>query len=100
MRLETLHALQFHGVNWLSKEQAIEMILVLIHHILTLWKNEKNVSWYDKTKIFSLQIYLYMLADIIHELNKLNNKFRKNYDDIISLEAAIDVSINTLKFNF
>ena len=100
MQLETLHALQIHGVRWLSRGQVIERLVVLMPPILTLWKSEKKDSWYDKARIFSVQFCLHMLADIMSELNKLNKKFQEEYVDVTSLGAAIDVTINTLKMWF
>ena len=97
MQLETLHVIQIHGVRWLSRGQVIERLVVLMPPILTLWKNERNDSWYDKARIFSVQFCLHMLADIMCELNKLNKKFQEEYVDVTSLGAAIDVTINTLK---
>jgi hypothetical protein len=97
MQLETLQALQIHGVRWLSRGQVIERLVVLMPPILTLWKNERKDSWYDKARIFSVQFCLHMLADIMCELNKLNKQFQEEYIDVSSLGAAIDVTVNTLK---
>ena len=97
MQLETLHSLQIHGVRWLSRGQVIERLVVLMPPILTLWKNERNDSWYYKAKIFSVQFCLHMLADIMCKLNKLDKKFQEEYVEVTSLGAAIDVIINTLK---
>jgi hypothetical protein len=100
MQLETLQALQIHGVRWLSRGQVIERLVVLMPPILTLWKNERKDSWYDKARIFSVQFCLHMLADVMCELNKLNKKFQEEYVDVTSLGETIDVTINTLKMWF
>ena len=65
--------------------------------ILTLWKNERKDSWYDKKTIFSVQFCLHMVEDIMCELNKLNKKFQEEYIDVNVLGATIDVTVKTLK---
>lgn len=97
MQLETLLALQIHGVRWLSRGQVIEILVLLMPPILTLWKNERKESWYDKTRIFLVQFCLHMLADIMCEINKLNKQFQEVYIDVISLGVVTDVTVNTLK---
>lgn len=97
MQLETLQALQIHGVKWLSRGQVIQRLIVLMPPILSLWKNEKMDSWYDKARIFSIQFCLHMLADILCELNKLNKKFQEDHVDVTALGAFIDITIHTLR---
>ena len=76
MQLETLNVVQIHGVISLSRGQFVERLGVLMPPILTLSKKERKESWYDKERIFSVHFCLYMLADIMGELNKLNKKFQ------------------------
>lgn len=97
VQLETLLALQIHGVRWLSRGKVIEKLVVFMPPILTLWKNERKDSWYDKARIFSVQFCLHMVANIMCELNKLNKNFQEEHVNVISLGAAIDLTINTFK---
>ena len=52
MEPETHQALQMHGARWFSRGQGIKSIVALMCTILTLWKNERNDSGYDKERIF------------------------------------------------
>jgi hypothetical protein len=61
---------------------------------------ERNESWYDMEKIFSVQLCLHILADVMCEINKLNNKSQEEYVDVTSLGETIDVTINNLKMCF
>lgn len=63
MQLETFQALQIHGDRWLSRGQVIDRLVVLMPPILTLWKNERKDSWYDKARIFSVN-FVYICLQI------------------------------------
>jgi len=63
MQLETLQALQIHGVRWLSRGQVIERLVVLMPPILTLWKNEKKTHGMIKQEYFQYN-FVYICLEI------------------------------------
>ena len=100
MELESLQVSQIHGIRWLSRGEVVERLVTLMPAILSLWKKEKKNSWYNKARIFSVQICLNMIVDVLMELNKLNKKFQEDNVDVTSHGIAIDHTLNTLKRNF
>ena len=57
---------------------------------------KKNSSWYDKTRIYSIEFCLHMLADVLGELNKLNKTFQEENVDITTIGLDLEVTICTL----
>jgi len=97
MQIDVLDVLQIHTMRWLSRGEVIIRLVKLMPAILTLWKNErKTSSWYDKTRIYSIQFCLHMLADVLGELNKLNKTFQAENVDITTIGLALEVTISTL----
>jgi hypothetical protein len=97
MQIDVLDVLQIHSVRWLSRGEVIIRLVKLMPAILTLWKNEKKTSsWYDKTRIYSIQFCFHMLADVLGELNKLNKTFQEENVDITTIGLALEVTISTL----
>ena len=66
-----LKVLKIHSIRWLSRGQVMERLVTLMPAILEQWeKHEKK--WYEYATIFQVQFMLHLLADILLELNKLN----------------------------
>ena len=84
-------------MRWLSRGEVIIRLLKLMPTILTLWKNDrKTLPWYDKARIYSIQFFLHILADVLGELNKLNKNFQQENIDITTIGLALEVTISTL----
>ena len=54
------------------------------------------MSWYDKARIYSIQLCLHMLTDVLGELNRLNKTFQQENVDITTIGLALEVTISTL----
>ena len=52
-------------------------------------KHEKK--WYKYVTIFQVQFMLHLLANILVELNKLNEKFQKELVDVTMLIIHLDI---------
>ena len=84
-------------MRWLSRGEVIIRLVKIMPTILTLWKNDrKTLSWYDKARIYSIQLCLHMLVDVLGELNKLNKTFQQENVDITTIGLALEVTISTL----
>ena len=69
MELKSLQVLQIHGIRWLYRGQVVERLVTLIPVILSLWKKERNNSWYHKVNNFSVHFCLNMRVDVLMEFN-------------------------------
>ncbi|XP_059070451.1 uncharacterized protein LOC131860102 [Cryptomeria japonica] len=97
MEIDVLNVLQIHTTKWLSRGEVIIRLVKLMPAILTLWKKDKKCSTlYEKTRIYSIQFCLHMLADVLGELNKLNKIFQEENVDITVIGLALDEAIGNL----
>ncbi|XP_057813067.2 uncharacterized protein LOC131027099 [Cryptomeria japonica] len=97
MEIDVLNVLQIHTIRWLSRGEVIISLVKLMPAILTLWKKDKKCSTlYEKTRIYSVQFCLHMLADVLGELNKLNKIFQEENVDITVIGLALDEVIGNL----
>lgn len=55
---------------------------------------------YDLATIFQVQFCIHLLADVLTELNKLNQKFQEDHVDITSIGTTLDITINMLHKRF
>ena len=68
----------------------MERLVTLMPAILEQWeKHEKK--WYEYATIFQVQFMLHLLADILLELNKLNEQFQRELMDVTMLGVHLDI---------
>ena len=85
-----LKVLKIHFIRWLSRGQVMERLVTLMPAILEQWeKHEKK--WYEYATIFQVQFMLHLLADILVELNKLNEQFQRELMDVTMLGVHLDL---------
>ena len=85
-----LKVLKIHSIRWLSRGQVMERLVTLMPAILEQWeKHEKK--WYEYATIFQVQFMLHLLADILLELNKLNEQFQRELMDVTMLGVHLDI---------
>ena len=74
-QITKLEVLQIHQIRWLSRGKVMERLVKLMPALLKDWElGEKKM--YELATIFQVQFYIHLLADVLIELNKLNQKFR------------------------
>ena len=68
----------------------MERLVALMPAILKQWqKHEKK--WYEYVTIFQVQFMLHLLADILVELNKLNEVFQRELMDVTMLDVHLNI---------
>lgn len=96
---EPLVLLRFHAVRWLSRGQVMERILYVMPAILEAFKKEEPI-WYLKMTSFQFQFLLYLLVDVLCELNKLNKKFQYDLVDITAIGSSLEICTSVLRRHF
>ncbi|KAI5083855.1 hypothetical protein GOP47_0000024 [Adiantum capillus-veneris] len=96
MHLQVLEVLNIHEVRWLARGNVMERLTQLMPAILSFWKDNAK-SWYEKLRVYTVLFCIYMLADVVRDLNALNTHFQKENVDIPSISAEIEVTIASLK---
>jgi len=98
-QITKLEVLQIHQIRWLSRGKVMERLVKLMPALLKDWElGEKKM--YELATIFQVQFYIHLLADVLIELNKLNQKFQEDHVDITSIGTTLDVSISMLRKRF
>ncbi|KAH7284550.1 hypothetical protein KP509_34G059300 [Ceratopteris richardii] len=82
-------ALQIHSIRWLSRGQVMERLVHIMHVVLEQWKRREK-KWYSHATLFVVQFMIHLLADVLSELNKLNQEFQRNEFDVRLIGALID----------
>ena len=67
--------------------------------VLELFKDEEP-HWYEIMCSFKFHIYLNLLVDVLHELNKLNINFQYDMVDVTNMSATINITILILSCHF
>ncbi|MCO5579189.1 hypothetical protein L7F22_033042 [Adiantum nelumboides] len=99
MHLQVLEVLNIHEVQWLARGNVMERLMQLMPAILSFWK-DKAKGWYDKLWVYKVLFCIYMLADVLRDLNVLNTHFQKENVDIPSISVEIKVIVASLKRKF
>ena len=68
----------------------MERLVTLTLAILEQWQKHKN-KWYEYATIFQVQFMLHLLANILLELNKLNQEFQRELTDVTMLGVHLDI---------
>ena len=98
-QITKLEILQIHQIRWLSRGKVMEILAKLMPALLKDWElGEKKM--YELATIFQVQFYIHLLADVLIELNKFNQKFQEDHVDITSIGTTLDVSISMLRKRF
>ncbi|KAH7440127.1 hypothetical protein KP509_04G092600 [Ceratopteris richardii] len=82
-------ALQIHSIRWLSRGQVMERLVHIMPVVLEQWKRREK-KWYSHATLFVVQFMIHLLADVLSELNKLNQEFQRNEFDVTLIGALID----------
>ena len=85
-----LKVLKIHSIRWLSRGQVMERLVTLMPAILEQWEKHDK-KWYKYATIFQVQFMLHLLADILVELNKLNEQFQRELTDVTMLGVHLDL---------
>ncbi|MCO5577985.1 hypothetical protein L7F22_031823 [Adiantum nelumboides] len=99
MHLQVLEVLNIHEVRWLARDNVMERLMQLMPAILSFWKDNAK-GWYDKLWVYKVLFCIYMLANLLRDLNALNTHFQKENVDIPSISAEIEVTVASLKWKF
>ncbi|MCO5592298.1 hypothetical protein L7F22_046298 [Adiantum nelumboides] len=99
MDIQVLEVLQIHDVRWLARGSVMQRPTKLMPGILSFWKTGAR-AWYDKLRIYKVLFSIYMLADILHDLNILNKLFQKETADVTSFSTSIEVTLSSLRRKF
>ncbi|MCO5587233.1 hypothetical protein L7F22_041180 [Adiantum nelumboides] len=99
MHLQVLEVLSIHDVRWIARGNVMERLTQLMPAILSFWKDNAK-SWYEKLRVYKVLFCIYMMADVLKDLNVLNTHFQKENVDIPSISAEIEVTIASLKRKF
>ncbi|KAH7428981.1 hypothetical protein KP509_09G025500 [Ceratopteris richardii] len=70
-------ALQIHSIRWLSRGQVMERMVHIMPVVLEQWKRREK-KWYSHATLFVVQFMIHLLADVLSELNKLNQDYLSN----------------------
>jgi hypothetical protein len=71
---ETQVVLQIHNVKWLFRGLVMERFIFCMPSILEAWKEEEPIGYEEITSL-QFQFFVHLLANILVELNTLNNFF-------------------------
>ena len=98
-QITRLEVLQIHHIRWLSRGKVMERLVKLMPALLRDWElGEKKM--YELATLFQVQFCIHLLADVLIELNKLNQKFQEDHVDITSIGTTLDVTISLLHKRF
>ncbi|MCO5578402.1 hypothetical protein L7F22_032243 [Adiantum nelumboides] len=96
MNIQVLEVLQIHDVRWLARGNVMKRLTKLMPGILSFWKTGAR-AWYDKLRIYKVLFSIYMLADILHDMDMLNKVFQKETADVTSFSTSIEVTLSSLR---
>lgn len=97
--INDLKVLQSHNVRWLSRGQVMQRLVEVMPAVLDIWSNREKKS-FELAIIFQVQFFINLLADVLLELNKLNEKFQRHVIDITEISRQLDSTISVLKRRF
>ncbi|MCO5586611.1 hypothetical protein L7F22_040552 [Adiantum nelumboides] len=99
IHLQVLEVLNIQEGGWLARGNVMERLTQLMPAILNFWK-DKAKGWYDKLWVYKVLFCVYMLANVLRDLNVLNTHFQKENVDIPSISVEIEVIVASLKHKF
>ncbi|CAI5493757.1 unnamed protein product [Closterium sp. Naga37s-1] len=86
-------------VSWLSRGDAIQRLAaVLPATIVVLWEHDKDA--YKTVTSFKFHFFLFFLADVLKELNELNQKFQRRTVDITRVTAMVHNTAGRLRARY
>jgi len=98
-QITRLEVLQIHHIRWLSRGKVMERLVKLMPALLRDWELVEK-KMYEMATIFQVQFCIHLLADVLIELNKLNQKFQEDHVDITSIGTTLDITISLLHKRF
>ncbi|CAI7844873.1 unnamed protein product [Closterium sp. NIES-53] len=84
-----LEAQGIHTVRWLSRGEAIRRFLEILPAAIVVLK-EYNNDLYEIATSFKFQWLLRLLADVLWELNHLNQRFQQRQIDVTLVSHLVD----------
>ncbi|CAI5521503.1 unnamed protein product [Closterium sp. Naga37s-1] len=84
-----LEAQGIHTVRWLSRGEAVRRFLEILPAAIVVLK-EYNNDLYEIATSFKFQWLLRLLADVLWELNHLNQRFQQRQTDVTLVSHLVD----------
>ncbi|MCO5563831.1 hypothetical protein L7F22_017480 [Adiantum nelumboides] len=99
MNIQVLEVLQIHDVRWLARGNVMKRLTKLMPGILSFWKTGAR-AWNDKLRMYKVLFSIYMLPDILHDMDMLNKVFQNETVDVTSFSTSIEVTLSSLRRKF
>ena len=101
MEIERLKVINIHHIRWLSRGQVMERLTRIMPTVLALFKGEEgDEELYHGFTNFSVLFFIYLLADVLKDLNILNQKFQEENLDLSKIGASMEITMRTLRRKF
>ncbi|KAH7428994.1 hypothetical protein KP509_09G026200 [Ceratopteris richardii] len=79
--------------------QVMERMVHIMPVVLEQWKRREK-KWYSHATLFVVQFMIHLLADVLSELNKLNQEFQRNEFDVTLIGALIDFTFEKFTHSY
>ncbi|MCO5563835.1 hypothetical protein L7F22_017484 [Adiantum nelumboides] len=86
------------SVHCVAHREALA-VLDACKSILSFWKTGAR-AWYDKLRMYKVLFSIYMLPDILHDMDMLNKVFQNETADVTSFSTSIEVTLSSLRRKF
>jgi hypothetical protein len=101
MEMERLKVIYIHHIRWLSIGQVIERLAKIMPTILALFGGEEDdEELYFGFTNFYVIFFIYLLGDVLRDLNILDKKIQEENLDLTDIGAWIEITIRALKRKF